>query len=692
MTLTERIKEIVAKDSLVYSKPDNLFLFLSTALGKKQEVIQTEFKKLLASGDIFEVRNGKFITIPSHGYVKGHFMGSAKGYAFCDIGEAEDIFIPGNRANGAIDGDDVIIKLFAQEGGKEGEVVKVVKPVKKIVGTVVKVSRNLFLEPDNQKISFKIPILKTAIKPMLNQKVVVRLVRRDNGKISGEVVEILGNENDIKVLEKAIIRSHNLYEEFDDEIEEIANKLNKPVSAKQKKGREDFTKLTTFTIDGEDAKDFDDAVSIKKLLDGYELGVHIADVGEFVKVGSPLDEVAYERATSTYFPTSVLPMLPVGLSNGICSLNEGVERLTLSCVMHVTKDGEVKGHKIVESVIKSRARLTYTEVFAVIEGRPTTKKAQGLKKEIMLMAELAKTLENNRVKRGALDLDIPEPQFVFDDKGYVVDVKKRERNDAHKLIEEFMVLANETVAKHFSIAGVPFVYRVHEKPTIEKSKAVLSFLAGLGVSCPSLPKVVSPKYVQSLLDLIKGKTYEEAANKIILRSMQKAVYKNENLGHFGLALENYCHFTSPIRRYPDLTIHRIIKEVLHKKLTKSRKEELDEFTMESADQSSLQERNSEKAEREVDDLWRAYLMKDRIGEVFDATITSVTNYGVFVGLENSVEGLVKIEDLPQDAYLFFERSMEIKGQKHAFRIGDKMRVKLVNVNLFTRKVDFVPEK
>ena len=220
MTLTERIKEIVAKDSLVYSKPDNLFLFLSTALGKKQEVIQTEFKKLLASGDIFEVRNGKFITIPSHGYVKGHFMGSAKGYAFCDIGEAEDIFIPGNRANGAIDGDDVIIKLFAQEGGKEGEVVKVVKPVKKIVGTVVKVSRNLFLEPDNQKISFKIPILKTAIKPMLNQKVVVRLVRRDNGKISGEVVEILGNENDIKVLEKAIIRSHNLYEEFDDEIEE----------------------------------------------------------------------------------------------------------------------------------------------------------------------------------------------------------------------------------------------------------------------------------------------------------------------------------------------------------------------------------------------------------------------------------------------------------------------------------------
>lgn len=691
MTLKERIIEILEKDSLVYSKPDNLFLFLSTATGKKLEVIETEFKKMLASGDIFEVRKGKFITIPSHGYAKGHFIGSAKGYAFCDIGEAEDVFIPGNRTNGAIDGDDVIIKLFSQEGGSEGEVVRVVKPVKKIVGNVVKVSRNLFLEPDNQKVSFKIPILKTAIKPMIGQKVVARLVRRENGKISCEVIEILGSESDVKVLEKAIIRSHNLYEEFDEEIEKLADKLNKPVTARQKCGREDFTNITTFTIDGEDAKDFDDAVSIKKLKDGYELGVHIADVGEFVKFGSPLDEVAFERATSTYFPTSVLPMLPVGISNGICSLNEGVERLTLSCIMTLDKSGHVKKHRVVESVIKSAARLTYTEVFAVIEGRKTSKKAQNLKKDILLMAELAKILENNKISRGALDLDIPQPEFVFDDKGYVVDVKKRERNDAHKLIEEFMVLANETVAKHFSDEGMPFVYRVHEKPTAEKSKAVLSFLAGLDLSCPPLPKVVTPAYVQSLLALVKGRPYEEAANKIILRSMQKAVYKNENLGHFGLSLENYCHFTSPIRRYPDLTIHRFIKESLHKKITKSRKEELNEFAIESADQSSLQERNSEKAEREIDDLWRAYLMKDRIGEIFDATIVSVTNYGVFVGLENSVEGLVKIEDLPQDGYLFFERSMELKGQKHAFRIGDKMRVKLVNVNLFTRKVDFVPE-
>ena len=691
MKLKDKIKEIVSKDSLVYSQPDNLFLFLSTALGRKVESIRTEFNKMLESGEIFELRRGKFIVIPSHGYVKGSYMGSAKGFGFCSNGDKEDIFIPGNRTNGAIDGDEVIVKLFSAQEGQDGEVVKIVKPVKQLVGRVTQVSKNLFLVPDNAKIPFKISILKTKLRPKLNEKVVVRLVRRDNGKISGEVIEILGDGDDVKTLELAIIRDHNLYEEFSDEVEAIAKKLNKPVTARQKAGRLDLTKLVTFTIDGEDAKDFDDAVSIKKISGGYELGVHIADVGEFVKVGSKLDEVAYERGTSTYFPTSVLPMLPTPISNGICSLNEDVERLTLSCIMKVDENGKVKDYKIAESVIKSRARLTYTEVFAVIEGKTSTPKANKLKKEILMMASLAKTLEANRFKRGGLDLDIPEPQFVFDDKGYVIGVEKRDRNDAHKLIEEFMLLANECVAKHFSEAQIPFVYRVHEKPTLEKTKAVLDFLNGFGIACPALPKVVTPSFIQNLLELIKGKPYEEAANKIILRSLQKAVYKNQNLGHFGLALENYCHFTSPIRRYPDLTIHRIIKESLHKKLSSARKEELEDFTMESAEQSSMTERNSEKAEREVDDLWRAYLMKDRIGEVFDAKITGVANYGIFVGLDNSVEGLIRIEDLPPDGYLFFERSMELKGQKHRYQIGDKLKVKLVNANIFTRKVDFVPQ-
>lgn len=688
--LKEKIKQTLSKDSLVFSKPDNLFLFLSDALGRKVETISAECKKMLENGEIYEIRKGKYIVLPSHGFAKGKYIGNAKGFGFCDIGREEDIFIPGNMTNGCIDGDEVIVKLFSTDGGKDGQVVKIVKPVKKLVGRIIKVSKNFFLEPDNPRVPFKISLVKSAKAPLLNQKAVVRLIRRPSGKVSGEVIETLGDADDVKTLELAIIREHNLYEEFSDEAEEAANKLNKPVTASQKKGRQDFTKIVTFTIDGEDAKDFDDAVSIAPLADdGYQLGVHIADVGEYVKRGSVLDEVAFDRGTSTYFPTSVLPMLPVALSNGICSLNEGVERLTLSCVMKIDKTGKVFDYQIEESVIKSNARLTYTQVYAVMQGKEDAK-AGKFKKQIMLMARLAKILQQNRQKRGALDLDIPEPQFVFDDKVYVIGVEKRERNDAHRLIEEFMLIANETVAKHYAEKQIPFVYRVHEKPTTEKTKAVLDFLNGLGIACPALPKNITPSFIQKLLDAISDKPYQEAANKIILRSLQKAVYKNQNLGHFGLALANYCHFTSPIRRYPDLTIHRIIKDDLHARLSGEKLEELEDFTIESSEQSSVTERNSEKAERDVDDLWRAYLMKDRVGEIFDATVVSVANYGLFVGLENSVEGLIKIENLPTDGYLFFERSMELKGQKHRFRIGDKLKVKLISSNIFTRKVDFVP--
>ncbi len=689
--LKEKIKQILSKDSLVFSQPDNLFLFLADALGRKVESVSTECKKMLENGELYEIRKGKYIVLPSHGFVKGKYIGNAKGFGFCEIeGREDDVFIPGNMSGGAIDGDEVIIKLFSTDGGKDGEVVKIVKPVKNMTGRVVKISKNLFLEPDNPRIPFKISILKTNKCPLLNQKVVVRLVRRPSGKVSGDVIEILGDADDVKTLELAIIREHNLYEQFSDEAEALAKRLNKPVTAKQKQGRLDLTKIVTFTIDGEDARDFDDAVSIAPLDDdGFELGVHIADVGEFVKRGNALDDEAFERGTSTYFPTSVLPMLPVDISNGICSLNEGVERLTLSCIMKVDKNGGVFDYQIKESVIKSNARLTYTQVYAVMQGMDDPK-AGKFKKEILLMAKLAKILQQNRQTRGALDLDIAEPQFIYDEKGYVTGVEKRDRNDAHRLIEEFMVLANQTVAKHYALRQLPFVYRIHEKPTNEKIKGVLEFLNGLGIACPAQPQNITPKFVQRLLDLIKGKSYEEAANKIVLRSLQKAIYKNQNLGHFGLALEYYCHFTSPIRRYPDLTIHRFIKDDLHGKLTGERLEEAEDFAVESATQSSETERNSEKTERDVDDLWRAYLMKDRVGEIFEATVVSVTNYGIFVGLENSVEGLIRIENLPNDAYLYFERSMELKGQKHRYRIGDRLKVKLISSNVYTRKVDFVP--
>lgn len=689
--IKEKIKELMMKDSLVYSKPDNLFLFLAEALSVSIDKIKNETKKMLASGEIFEIRKGKYLVLPSRGYVSGKFSGSSKGFGFCDVGTENDIFIPGNRTFGAIDGDGVIVKLFSINDGKEGEVVSIFSPVKKLVGRVVKINRNLFLEPDNEKIPFRIPLIKSKIYSKQNEKVVINVIRKKNGKISGEVIETLGDADDVKTLELAIIRQHNLYENFSEKVEKLANDLNRPVSKQQKAGRLDLTKIVTFTIDGEDAKDFDDAVSIAELPGGgFELGVHIADVGEYIKQGSPIDEEAFDRGTSTYFPITVLPMLPKSLSNGICSLNEGVERLTLSCIIKLDCEANVLDYKIKESVIKSNARLTYNEVYPILIEQDSTEKANKFKKELLLMGKLAKILQNNREKRGALDLDIPEAEFVFNAEGYVVDVKKRERNDAHRLIEEFMILANEVVAKHFNIKNIPFVYRVHEKPTVEKVKSVLDFLKGLGFAVSKIPQKITPNFIKKLIELANKKDYSEIVNKIILRSMQKAIYKNQNLGHFGLALEYYCHFTSPIRRYPDLTIHRIIKEYLKNDghISSERKEELEGLTYESALQSSEAERNSDKAEREVDDLWRTYLMKDRIGEVFEGIITNVTNFGIFVGLDNSAEGLVRIEDLPGGGYLYFEKSLELKNQSKRFRIGDKVKVKLINANVFTRKIDF----
>ncbi len=691
MTLREKIYNLTMKDSLACYGLDNLFCYMSKALNVEIGKIKQEFKKLQVNGDVFEMRKGKFIAIPSHGYAKGLFLGNAKGFGFVQLGAVkgeQDVFIPGNMTKDAIDGDRVIIKISSSsEEGVDGEVVSIYQPVKELVGVVVKRNSNYFLEPDNNHIPFNIRLIKGNLRFNGDDRVVITVRRGQSGKISGEVKEVLGRQDDVKAMELGIIREHQFYETFPDEVMKACNKISLKVKPNQKKGRVDLTKEEIFTIDGEDAKDFDDAVSIKKIKEGYELGVHIADVGAYVPIGSAIDEEAMRRGTSVYFPTSVLPMLPEVLSNGICSLQEGVERLTLSCVMKVDKKGNVISYNIFESVIKSKARLTYTEAFGVKEGE--TNKASRVKKSLMLMYELSEILEKKKEKLGYLDFEIPESQFIFDEEGKAIGVEKRERNSAHRLIEDFMVLANETVAKAFNLKGVPFVYRVHESPKKEKLASVCDFMKGLGIKVPQIPEDITPDYYQKLLALVEGEDYQSIVNKVLLRSMQKAKYTNQNLGHFGLALEYYCHFTSPIRRYPDLTIHRIIKEWLKKKaLKKTRIEELKEFTSDSALASSETERNAEKAEREVDDLWKAYLMKDRIGETFEGVISSVVSYGLFIELPNTVEGLLRIEDLPQDSYLFMEKQLKLKGQNYTFSIGDKIKVVLANANIFTRKVDF----
>ncbi len=693
MSVKKQILELLDKNSLIYSDVNKLFSFLSSALKIDEQQVKKNFYDLVGNGDIFEIRKNKFLTIPSHGYVKGEFFGTAKGFGFVKVdGFKEDVFISANKTFGALDGEGVIVKILSRnEDGADGEVVSIYKELENIVGTVEIVGGNFFLNPDNNKINFDLPIMKTGLKLQKNLKVLAKIVRTDKGKVKCCVNEILGFQDDVKALELSIIRDHNLFETFPESVVEAEKNVPKTVSAAQKKGRLDLTKETIFTIDGADAKDLDDAVSIKKFDKFYELGVHIADVGEYVKQNSVIDEEAYKRGTSVYFPTSVLPMLPKSLSNGICSLNEGVERLTLSCIMKVDFSGKVVDYNICESYIKSVARLTYDEVYDAITGTKLNEKTKKLQKNFILMRELCDILEKNTVKRGALDLDLPEVQFVFDENGMAVDLTRRERNCAHRLIEDFMVLANETIAAHFHKRGVPFVYRVHEAPTREKILAVCDFLRGIGVKFPKIPDDdVKPAYFQEILNGVENSNTKDVVNKMVLRSMQKAVYANQDKGHFGLALTDYCHFTSPIRRYPDLTIHRIIKEWLHngKKFGQTRMEELEDFTYDASMQSSACERNADMAERDVDDLWKAYLMKDRVGQQFDATISSVTNFGIFVALDNTVEGLVRIEDLPDDAYLFLEKQLKLKGSAHVFSIGDKVKVTLTNVNMSNRNLDF----
>jgi len=695
MIAKQHILELLRKDTLSYKGTSNLFSFISRTYSISLEEVKRDFDKLISDGLIFEDKKNHFITLPAYGYYKGKYIGNSKGFGFVEISpEKEDIFIPGNLNGGAIDGDEVIIKVLSEnEDGADGKVVKIVKPVLYVAGVVVKTGGNLFLEPDNNHIPFKIKLNRTSKPCEEFDRVTARIFRKDN-LISGEVFEVLGKSDDVKACELAIIRDHQLFEVFSNKVLNEVKQLPQEVKQKQLVGRVDLRDEVTFTIDGLDAKDLDDAVSIKRIEGGYELGVHIADVGEYVKYDSAIDEEAYNRGTSVYFPTSVLPMLPKELSNGICSLNEGVDRLTLSCVMKVNEDGVVTSHKIFESVIRSCARLNYTEVNKLFIGEECDEKTNSVAEQLHIMHELSLKIQEKNRLGGYLDFEIPEVQFVFDENGMAVDFKSRERNDAHRLIEDFMVLANQTVAKEFCDKEIPFVYRVHDKPRKEKTLAVIDYLKGLNIKTPRIPENITPQYYQQLIALTEGQTFAQTVNKVILRSMQKAKYTNECLGHFGLALKYYCHFTSPIRRYPDLTIHRIIKEVIHNggNISGQRKMELEQFTLESSQQASLTEKNADKAEREVDDLWKAYLMKDRLGENFEGVVSSVTNFGVFVELDNTVEGLIRIEDLPDDGFLLFEKQLKLKGHKMTIAVGDRVEVKLISSNVYTRKIDFAFER
>lgn len=630
------------------------------------------------------------------GYKTGRLVGNARGFAFCKLDEEHpDVFIPHCNLKSALHRDIVLIKVKQKGDQFEGEVVKVLqRSNQNIVGRVEIVKPHLaFVKPDDAHFWCDI-LVRNAHKMRANDgdKVVCRIRTYATGDKNpqGDIVEVLGHDDTPALAMLSIIRNNNLYEEFEPEVLAEAATMPTQVNPKDKLGRVDFTDQDILTIDSEDTRDIDDAIGITKNPDGtYTLGVHIADVSHYVRPDSKLDQEAFKRGTSVYFPDLVYPMLPKELSNGICSLNPKVDRLTLSVIMTVDTNGDVIDYKICEGVIRSREQMTYKNVYAILQDDPEVcAKYKDLVPQFKIMEELHYILLEKRKRRGALEFDLPECKFVMDEMGHVLDVKLFERNTAHMIIESFMLLANETVAEAMCMREIPFLYRVHEQPDAQKMFEFFTFIQDLKLKINSTPEKVKPKDLQLLLKQIEGEKYASLVNQVMLRSLQKARYASKNLGHFGIAATYYCHFTSPIRRYPDLAIHRIIKSIVLREPTSSWRAFLDGWVDEACVLSSEREKLAEIASREVDDLKKTEYMQQHLMEEFDGIITGATSFGVFVALPNTIEGLCPMDKLPEDNYLLFEKQYKLAGSRHSYQLGDSVRVRVIECNLMKRQITF----
>ena len=569
----------------------------------------------------------------------------------------------------------------------------------KIVGTFVKNNNNFgFVIPDSQKIPTDIFIAKKNMgNAKNNEKVLVEITKQPakGKKLEGKVIEIIGYIDEAGVDMLCLMKEYGLPNEFSktvlNELEYIDEKINK----KDIPNRVDLREQEIFTIDGEDAKDLDDAVSVEKLENGtYNLHVHIADVSYYVKEGSSLNKEAIQRGTSVYMLDRVIPMLPTKLSNGICSLNEGEDRFTLSISMNIDKKGKVLSSKIYKAVINVTKRMTYTDVYKILEGKDkkVLKKYEPYINHFKTMQELAIILEKRRLAKGYLDLDIPESKIILDENGIAIDVQKYEITIANKIIEQFMLTANEEIAETFCNLNAPFIYRTHEKPDIEKIQELNQFLFNLGYQIEIKNEKVEPKSVQKVLKQIKGKPEEKVISTLILRTLKMAKYENVNKGHFGIASKYYCHFTSPIRRYPDLFIHRVISTYIRNNYQLEDKvlSKLKSYSEKYAILSSEREQIATKIERDAEDLKKAEYMQDKIGKEYEGVISAVTEFGVFVELENTVEGLVRFENLGNDYYIYHEERKTLVGEhsKETFTIGDKIKIKVLEANKLTRKIAF----
>ena len=698
----EMLVQLVHDKTYVPMKLKELAMLLSVPKEQRDELKEV-LDILIAEGKIGISKKGKYGKAEEFALV-GTFSGHAKGFGFVTIeGREQDVFIPADKTKGAMDGDKVQIVIEGEARGKraEGAVLRILEHANKTVIGFYQKNKNFgFVLPDNQKLGQDIFIPQGKdMGAVTGHKVIVRITDfgDDRKKPEGVITEILGHVNDPGVDILSIIKAYGLPEGFPDEVMVQVAGIPDEVDEEEKKNRLDLRHLQTVTIDGEDAKDLDDAISISKENDDhYTLGVHIADVSHYVTENSPLDKEALKRGTSVYLVDRVIPMLPHKLSNGICSLNAGTDRLALSCLMEIDGKGNVIGHRIAETLIRVDRRMTYTAVNAIVTDRDpdVMEEYRDFVPMFDLMKELADILRERRKKRGSIDFDFPESKIILDEKGRPVDIKPYERNAATKIIEDFMLMANETIAEDYFWQELPFLYRTHDYPDPEKMKRLGTFINNFGYTIRTQNGEVHPKELQKLLDKIEGTPEEALISRLTLRSMKQAKYTTDCTGHFGLAANYYTPFTSPIRRYPDLQIHRIIKENLRRGLSDRRFAHYDSILPEVAVQCSSMERRADEAERETDKLKKCEYMSKRIGKEYDGVISGVTNWGLYVELPNTVEGLIRVNDLTGDYFVFDEEHMELVGEmtRKSYKLGQKIRVQVADTDKLTRTIDFIPAK
>ena len=676
---------------------------ISDNLGYSDTKHLTEVLKILneleESYVIYHTNKDKYMLFSNSHLKIGTLLSTKKDFAFVDIDGDEDVFVHSSNLNGAIHKDKVIVEITSKAGLKlEGRIVKVVdRSLDNIVGEIYYHNGKVCLKLDEEKFKINVVIDQDkTLGALEGHKVLAKVTNRlDKNTYHGEVLKIIGHKNDPGVDILSIVYKYGINDVFNERVLEELKSIPETVMDEDRKNRRDLTDHMIFTIDGDDTKDIDDAIEVEKLSDGYKLGVHIADVSYYVKEGTALYEEALDRGTSVYLADRVIPMLPHKLSNGICSLNPEVDRLAISCVMTIDNNGNIKDYEIFPSVIKSRIQMTYKKVNKILEENIVPEGYEPYVDTLRIMKELADILRQNKINRGYIDFEVEEPKIIVDDEGKAIDIKLRERGTGEKLIEDFMIAANEAVATYIYFLEYPFIYRVHGTPSEEKIQSFMTYVESCGYKLTGNFKEIYPTTMQAILSQLKDKPEFPIFSSLLLRSMQKAIYDTNNIGHFGLASKCYTHFTSPIRRFPDTTVHRLLHKYIFDSNNSYQTLQIEEMKLpQIAEHSSSKERDSVACEREVDDMKMAEYMMNHIGEEYTGMISGITKFGMFIMLPNLIEGLIRVEDLKGDYYTFDESTIRLIGKKDksGYRLGDKVEVVCTAASKEAKTIDFVLKK